>query len=248
MNKYKIIDAFGLKLLAIAAMTVDHIAALFFGSAPRLVYLFMRTVGAMTFPIMAFMITEGFCHTKNFNKYAKRLLLFSLASMLSYALAFGKSTYGLNVGFTLLLGLCALRAYESVENVFLKWTAVFSAAIISTKCDWGFTGVFLIVFLYIAKKENGNIVFAMCGAIIAFVIKNQAAFFIENGRFLSAAAVINSIAFLRLSGFFMAAAVICLYSGKKGMEAKKLFYIYYPAHLFVLALIRYAPAVIRHIF
>lgn len=247
MNKYKFIDSFNLKLIAIIAMTVDHTGALFFKGANLWLYLFMRTVGAVTFPVMAFMITQGFLYTKNFNKYALRLFLFSLASMIPYAFAFGKSTYGLNVGFTLLLGLFAVKAYEDISNRILKWTAVFFLVVLSFKCDWGFTGVFLIVFLHIAGENKKNIILAMCGGILMFILKNQAALFIEKGRFFSFAAIAGSVAFLRLAGFFISAGLIFLYNKEKGKDIKQLFYIYYPAHLFVLALIRYAPAIMKHI-
>lgn len=78
------ISAFWLKLLAIAAMTVDHIGYLFYPGVS-----WMRMVGRLTFPIMAFLIAEGYRHTHDLRRYETRLFVFALISMLPFYLAFG---------------------------------------------------------------------------------------------------------------------------------------------------------------
>ena len=64
-----------LKLLAILAMTVDHIAwSLFPGYSMHPLALLMHAIGRLTCPIMCYFIAEGYHYTRNFKKYALRRL------------------------------------------------------------------------------------------------------------------------------------------------------------------------------
>ena len=60
-----------LKIVAIIAMTFDHIGALFFpmGAAFYPYNIILRTVGRLTMPIMCFFIGEGYRKTSNKGKY-----------------------------------------------------------------------------------------------------------------------------------------------------------------------------------
>ena len=83
-------SALSVKLLAIIAMTVDHIAVVFVPPSSMLYY-FMRMFGRLTAPIMAYYITEGFRHTRSRKKYLLRLAVFGLISQPFYfAVFFGK--------------------------------------------------------------------------------------------------------------------------------------------------------------
>ena len=127
-----------LKIIAIVAMFIDHFAAIFvesyiltesaklttpannmvelWQSAPHIiiaeiVMLLMRAIGRFGFPIFAFLLVEGFMHTRSVKKYALNLGIFALISELPFNLGFSKSLfypYYQNVFFTLLLGLLCL--------------------------------------------------------------------------------------------------------------------------------------------
>jgi uncharacterized membrane protein YcfT len=59
-----------LKMIAIIAMTIDHIAWTFFpGYCTDSVTLIMHTLGRLTAPIMMYFIAEGYYHTRNVKKY-----------------------------------------------------------------------------------------------------------------------------------------------------------------------------------
>ncbi len=80
------LNANALKLIAVAAMTIDHIAWVLYPSYPRAwLPLLMHLIGRVTCPIMCYFIAEGFHHTRNIHKYTARLFLFALISHFCYA-------------------------------------------------------------------------------------------------------------------------------------------------------------------
>lgn len=81
-----------LKLIAIAAMTLDHVLWILFPGYQYMPWLLaLHAIGRITAPIMWFFIAEGYMHTHNFRKYALRLLLFAVISHFAYCFAFGIS-------------------------------------------------------------------------------------------------------------------------------------------------------------
>lgn len=79
-----------LKLIAIAAMTLDHLAwTLFPGYDTRWFVILCHILGRLTAPIMWFFVAEGFYHTRNFRKYALRLFSLALLSHFAYNFCFG---------------------------------------------------------------------------------------------------------------------------------------------------------------
>lgn len=126
-----------IKLIAVAAMLIDHTAAAvlarriiannrglaimdagsgaFGWMADRAllfaVYRIMRLIGRLGFPIFCFLLAEGFVRTGNVKKYALRLGIFALISEIPFDLALSGRIYNpgyQNVYFTLFAGLCCL--------------------------------------------------------------------------------------------------------------------------------------------
>lgn len=203
---------FQLKLLAMLAMTADHIGAVFFPEIPLL-----RWIGRMAMPVLCFFIGEGLRHTRSPRRYLLRLTGFALLSELPFDLAFyGGIEWGhQNVYFTLALGLLALWAIQSrgMEGWLLALTAALAAELLG--CDYGMYGVLLILLLdrfHRARSEQ-----------------------------LAAAALLN-LAFFGLQTqtlSLIALPLLWLYNGKRGRDDRRLFYLYYPAHLCVLGILRF---------
>lgn len=79
-----------LKMIAIAAMTVDHIADLIYPGFPNdPVAIALHIFGRLTAPIMWFFVCEGFFYTRNLKKYMMRMLSFAIISHFAYCFAFG---------------------------------------------------------------------------------------------------------------------------------------------------------------
>ncbi len=236
-----------LKLIAVITMLIDHIGATVFArmiitgsyrfgpghtavvedhAALYMVYTTMRLVGRIAFPIYCFLLVEGFQKTRNVKKYALRLGAFALVSELPFDLAFNAKVleFGYqNVFFTLFLGLLAMMAVDWVtkrswtENRVLNDVLRYGLAALAIgaggmaamalRTDYGATGVACIMILYVTRRKKP--VQMAAGAV---------SFFWE---------VPAPLAFLP----------IAFYNGKRGLNLKYLFYVFYPAHLLILYLV-----------
>ena len=86
MKKY--LDSNMIKVIAIIAMTIDHITWLLFPGYPTdALPIILHLIGRLTCPIMCYFIAEGYHYTKNINKYTLRLFAFSLISHFAYIFA-----------------------------------------------------------------------------------------------------------------------------------------------------------------
>ena len=105
MNKNEILSGSWLKVIAMITMTIDHMAVFlpYFHERPTL-YLAMRTIGRVALIIFAFLLAEGFVHTRNKKKYGYNLAIFAIISQLPYSLIHKHFLFytHTNVGFTLL--------------------------------------------------------------------------------------------------------------------------------------------------
>ena len=92
INMKKFLNSNHLKLIAITAMTIDHIAWLLFPGFQTAWYVvLLHIIGRLTAPIMWFFIVEGYNHTHNLKKYITRLFAFAIVSHFAYCFCFGIS-------------------------------------------------------------------------------------------------------------------------------------------------------------
>lgn len=233
--------AYILKLIAVITMTFDHLGYIFYPGQLS----WMNYIGRIAFPIFAFQISEGYLHTHNLKKYFKRLILFALISQIPYtwfsSIFFSK--IGLNIIFTLILGLLSITIYDllvkhaeslkqSNKNIVFsyKLLGIMIVLLISLFADkfgfdYGFYGVFLIFTFYILRD---NRILKNIGVIIVTLLY-YLPFFIAS-RF--------NVLYITLFFFSLVPIIfINTYNGKMGKKSKLLFYIFYPVHLLVLCLI-----------
>lgn len=111
LEQWKGLSGSALKVIALVSMTVDHIAYYLMGHNTW-TYDMMRTVGRMAFPIFAFLLVEGYGHTRSTRKYALSLLAFALISEIPWWLLNHDNTH--NVFFTLLLGLIVIEGINKL--------------------------------------------------------------------------------------------------------------------------------------
>lgn len=187
----------------------------------------LGTIGRIAFPLFAFQLIEGYSHTRDFNKYALRLAVFALISQYPFRLLMkmsGGSSSTLNIFFTLLMGLLAVRAYD----VLPCKPAVFAGILIASQIgslihvDYGQWGILLIFALFLTRKQRAH----QCIAVIVMALLKYSSYIISAGGLtLSAVGVMLSVIF------------ILLYNGKKGAPVKYLLYAFYPVHILLLYLL-----------
>lgn len=210
-------NATNLKIIALVSMLIDHIGAVLF---PQ--WIVLRIIGRLAFPIYAFLLVEGYFHTKDRIKYIKRLGIFALISEVPFDLAFQGQILTFdhqNVFFTLAFGLLVLyfldkaREKDFVLNGAIAFGIVFLSIIMRT--DYSAFGIAMVLFFYSYRSSRLQAVAFVGGINVLFGL-------LQLPRPLQMAAAFAGIP-------------IYLYNGEKGPSINKyIFYAFYPVHLLVL--------------
>ncbi len=235
MNNSLSINRNQLKYIAIVAMLIDHIAWKFVPTYSVLGQA-MHFVGRLTGPIMAYMVYEGYIHTRNVKKYALRLGIFALVSWIPYSL-FETGSWPVpqfGVIYTLFLGLIAVWMWDKAN--FPKGLKVFFVVllcIISIFGDWPVFDVLWPFFLFIYRDDPKE---QWRSFIIIIIIM------VSITNFLYLTTDTPFIQFFQFGAFLVPVVLKFLYNGESGSRNafhKWFFYIFYPLHLLVLALLKY---------
>ena len=145
-----------IKYLALLAMTADHIAVIC-KPVPG-----FRAFGDLAFPLFAFLLVEGFFHTRDRRRYEGRLLLATAVSEIPYDLAFSGRWMDVqhqNVCLTFFLALIAMELLERYGSGIwdkLVLTAVFCTLTEAAGADGGAWGMGLVLAFYFCEKTAGT--------------------------------------------------------------------------------------------
>lgn len=230
LARCRIVSGSMLKVIAVLSMLVDHVALFLLKDIPEcgtvlfaigsLVftpYVLCRLFGRLAFPIFAFLVVEGFLHTRNRMRYGLNLLIFALLSEMPWNLVNGGTLLypTQNVLFTLLLGYLGLCAIEAYKKRWLPQAAIIVglfAVSMYLHANFGAKGYILILSIYCLRHIKP--VQAVVGMLI--------------------------LPFKLMVG--LSFVVINMYNGKRGFIqgnfAKYLFYIIFPLHLLIIWLIQ----------
>lgn len=202
-----------LKVIALVSMTVDHIAY-YLMEHGTLMYDLMRTVGRMAFPIFAFLLVEGYVHTRSVKKYTLNLFAFALVSDIPWWLLNHDNTH--NVFFTLLLGLVAIDLITRIGNKPLHWCVIMASICGNATwlhVDYEYSGILLICAFHFFQPDK------VTKCLLATLFMYQ----------------------YGIIGLWLGLAAILCYNGErgfiKGQYAKYLCYAYYPLHLYLLSIL-----------
>lgn len=213
-----------LKMVALIAMTIDHIGAVLL---PQIT--FLRVVGRLAYPIYAFMIAQGCAHTRDMQKYLTTIISLAAVCQVVYFLALGSLFQGILVTFSMSIGLIMLlKKTEEEKTTGLKVASVVAVFLVlfvtellpillsgtDFGVDYGFLGVLLPVCVYFAGSSLKR-------------------FWVAAGVLLFMSLKMGGIQWFCL----LAIPLLYLYNGKRGTGSKRFFYIYYPAHLAVISLL-----------
>lgn len=227
--KWQFMSGNMLKILALIAMTCDHIGVYLMDNNP-----IMRMIGRISLPIFAYMIAEGCKYTKNKLKYLSLtagvglicqiaywvtmqslymciMVTFSLSIIMIYALDFAlKKKKPLPI-------LLACLTFCTI--VFLSYILPrFVPAQYGYHISYGIVGIMLPVLIYLGQTKSQKLLATAVGLCVM------------------AARNAWSIQWYAL----LALIPLAFYNGKRGkIKMKYLFYIYYPLHLVIIYAIGY---------
>ena len=252
-------DAYTLKLLAIIGMVLQHTAIIISDLIPQPLQWPMHVAGGLTFPIMAFMLVEGYNKTSNRKKYSLRLFAFAVISQIPYMLGF--RAWALNIMFTLLFGLLLFMLYDKLRERRLQWLfwIVFVIYTIASLffLDWGLFGPVMLLLYHIIKNDGlrrwlPGVIIGAAMLVMGFLsvmtftaIETLTPEMAEMLGIDDIEQVLTKVKFgLAFAvGIFIPALLLRKYNGQRGKSMRYLFYIVYPAHLLILALIAHAAGI-----
>ncbi|MBR5430132.1 MAG: conjugal transfer protein TraX [Firmicutes bacterium] len=232
------LNANQLKLIAIIAMTVDHLTwTVFPGLQPAWYVVGLHVIGRLTAPIMWFFIAEGCHYTHSMGRYLARLFGFALISHFAYDFAFGIPCAPLSTGIfnqtsvmwslawaAAMIALCR----RSDLPRWVKTGALLGASLIAFPSDWSSIAVMCPFYLY-AHRGSFRL---QARDIVIWSFIYAAVYFLFIDHLYGCLQMLTCLSLPLLSR----------YNGQRGRwrGMKWLFYIYYPAHLFLIGLLRLA--------
>ena len=219
-----------LKLIAIVSMLIDHVGGAFFPEVGP-----FRWAGRLAFPLFCYCMTVGLLYTRDVRRYLGRLALFAAVSQPFYVLAFhphdwmaDRNWMNWNIFFTLFLSLLAMAGLKE-----RKWW-LFAAAAFAV-CWWNFDysgmGVQLMLIFFLCRKHP------RLGAGL-YVLSYLPALW--NGYAEDPLCLTLGGLTVDWSFFAVFAALLIFIPTHSGVKVPKwFFYAFYPAHLAVIAALRF---------
>lgn len=227
LKKCQVLDGTMLKLIAMVSMVFDHVGDMFF---PGLMW--PRMIGRLAMPLFSFCIAEGFAHTRDKKKYLLRMGLFALISEIPFDLAFeGKIGFGhQNIMLTFFLSILGLMLFDAIrggkdnkEKKIPFW-----------RTGLGVLAVALPALASLVLRADYT-AFAVIAVFLFYLLR-------QKHPLVRSAAGVAFLALTRTMGYYCATGFsfipLALYNGKKGRGLKWLFYVFYPGHLLLLAVIK----------
>lgn len=260
------LTGFHIKIIAMILMIFDHIYVYLNYSSN--IPLQFKWVGRLVAPLFIFMTVEGYYYTRNKKKYMTRLyiaqLIMSIFNNLiskyfprpdgviifhsMFGTLFLVVIYLLIVDFLknafknknipkVLLGIGFLAApillsFLIMMNVnklpFILMRTIMYLIPMPMMVEGGIVFIFLAIVLYLFRDNRDKQIFAYIIASVLVVILSGARLNIQNLLY-------DNYQWMMV----FAAPLMYLYNGEKGKGIKYLFYIFYPAHIYLLYLLSY---------
>lgn len=235
-----------LKIIAITAMTIDHIAWLIFpGYSTDLIPIILHIIGRLTCPIMCYFVAEGYHHTKDINKYTARLFLFAVISHIPYMLA--------SVSFVDIKSLIPFYYGEVLNQTSVMWSLAFGLVMLrvanSEKIKSGLKILLILLICIAAFPSDWSCIASLCVLVFG---TNRGHFKAQMLWMLFYVAIYSTVYFFALDKVYgiiqmtvaLAIPLLATYNGERGGSPKVnkfmkwAFYVYYPLHLLIIGLIK----------
>lgn len=242
MEKRKFdISSVGLHIFAMIFMLMDHMWATVFTNTQ-----WLTQVGRLAFPIFAFMIVEGYTHTKNLKKYVIRLLAFALISEIPFNFMTGGRVFYYvhqNVLWTFLIGIGLMHLNELARKKGKLWltalTAVSTVALgyilgYITFVDYNAAGILTVLLFYFFRGRKW---WCMLGQLAGLYYINVE---LLQGLYFEVELFGHNFEIVQQGIAVLSLVFIWLYKGRQGKKSKVFQYFcyaFYPAHMLILWII-----------
>ncbi len=235
------LSSFSLHLLAMGLMLCDHLwATIIPGNS------WMTWLGRLSFPIFAFLVAEGYGHTRSYPRYVRRMLLFALLAELPFNLMYTGSwifPFHQNVLWTFLISLAAIHQIDRFRTKFPSWLAILLGSLVAaaaclcamlTMTDYGGYGVATVLLFYLFPGRNWKM--RTCQLIGMYWIHWELM-----GSMTVPVSLLGMTVELPQQGASILALIpIWCYQGRQGYHSKfsqYSFYAFYPLHMLILGLL-----------
>ena len=242
-NKLRIeTSSMSLHILAMVFMLCDHLWGTIVPGND-----WLTCIGRISFPIFAFLIVEGYFHTRNLKKHAGRLLLFALLSEIPFNLAMGSSLFypiHQNVLWSFLISLGLIHWNEKAKATQKLWRRIVTGFLtvllgyligLVTMVDFYHAGILTVLVFYFFRQRKW---WCYAGQLLCLWYINMEML----GGYGYELQLFGEPFFLVRQGFALLALIpIWLYRGRQGYHSKLLqyaYYAFYPLHLLLLGLIK----------
>ncbi len=238
----KKLDVFQIKVFALVLMLMDHLWFAF----PQVFPIWFHPISRVVSPIFAFLLVEGFFHTRDRKKYNLRLwgwaAFMQLGDIAINILLKSKevSVYN-NIFLTLALGLTIISVIEnSRSKVGANKLILIAVSILllplSIFVEGGMAVIPFILITYLFRESDNK-------KIIGYIILSAILFKMSYVLYPTVKETIEMLMFNSDFLLILAVPFILMYNGERGINnkfSKYLFYVFYPLHLWTLALIEFA--------
>ena len=245
-----------LKIIAIIAVIFDHIGVYFYNTFNPITVVYLRIIGRIAMPIFAFLIVQGFFHTKDLAKYVKRLFISGIITQIIIYIMYTinnfvfpeyvvlKDVLSINILISFAISLIILK---TIDNLIIKiekkekiekqdiLLIIVSIMLLSlyfiTDFDYSYMLIIYIIMLYVVHK-----VMIEKNAIKDKYISKFVYNMFNLLSLLTFVIIYNS----EIEYFAVLAIIfIALYNNERGKDSKtirRLFYLFYPLQHFLLYL------------
>ena len=215
----KCLTSNAIKLIAIAAMTLDHVAWWLFPGYPRAALpLLMHIIGRLTCPIMCYFVAEGYHYTRDVRKYTARMFLFAAVSHFAYIFA--------SADFAGWRSFIPFSSGSVLNQTSVMWSLILLICAVSFPSDWSCIAA-LCILAFGTNRGNPR---AQMTWMLAYVAMYAAVY----------ALALDVVYGVLQMAVALSIPILLQYNGQRGASPrwntamKWLFYLYYPAHLFLI--------------
>lgn len=237
----KKLNAFQIKVFALFIMLLDHL----FFAFPKVFPIWLHPLSRLVSPIFAYLMVEGFYHTRNRLKYNGRLFgwaIFMQAGnyLINMALASKGVTVHNNIFMTLAFGLAIINCFEySNKKVGIPKILLIVLGILLIPLGLTFEGgqvvilVVLVSYFFRDKLKTQAIIYVVFSIIFLSM---------SYVPYETMDMTINMLMFNCDFVFVIFFPFVLMYNGERGMNnkfSKYLFYVFYPMHLWLIAIVEF---------